>query len=72
MPINTLMKHIVHVQGISSSKKLPHIPDTEKVDKIKKNGITAVGATQPNFHDKVLVNLQLETLDGAEIYFTNR
>jgi hypothetical protein len=66
------MKHIVHVQGISSSKKLPHIPDTEKVDKITKNAISAVGATQPNFHDRVLVNLQLETLDGAEIYFTNR
>jgi hypothetical protein len=56
------------VKGISSSKKLPHIPDTEKVEKISKTSISAVGAVQPKFYDKVVVNLELETLDGSEIF----
>jgi hypothetical protein len=56
------------VKGISSSKKLPHIPDTEKVEKISKNSIFGVGAFQPKYYDRVAVNLVLETMDGSEIY----
>lgn len=61
----------MQVKGVSSSKKLPHIPDTEKVEKIQKNSISAVGAVQPKFYDKVEVNLELETMDGSEIYVSN-
>ena len=72
MPNSTILKHTVHVKDINSSKKLPHIPDTEKVEKLYWGTIQAVGAVQPRFYDRVVVNLELEALDGTEIYFSGR
>jgi len=46
---------------------LPHIPNTEKVEKISRKGINAVGSVSPRMHDTVYINLMLETLDEKEI-----
>jgi len=46
---------------------LPHIPNTEKVEKISRKGINAVGSISPRMHDTVYINLVLETLDEKEI-----
>jgi len=60
----------VYVKEISASKKLPHIPDTEKVEKVHKTGVSAVGSATPKMHDTVLVDLKLTTLDNREIFAT--
>lgn len=58
----------MHVKSVTGSKKLPHIPDIEKVEKIIKNSVQVVGAYPPKLLDKVVVNLELTALDGSQIH----
>jgi len=45
------------------SKKLPHIPNTEKIEKVFDSGISVVGAIRPKLNDIVVINLLLESVD---------
>ena len=60
----------MHVKEINASKKLPHIPNTEKVEKVSKKSISAVGSTSPKIHDTVLIKLKLRNLEDREIIFS--